>query len=264
MGDAASYDHDQHEDINGPIIFPREWTVFARNFEGSFGYTLQVGVERDQPMFALRLHSNMALFGRPALTLHVGPTKDGPRVAMVKDATLNPLRPHDFDVICPPPAAGRLLDGDENVKVPVRCDLVDIYRAYKFSVAITGASQQQQQQQQGGQQLEEHFEWRHTFGGEVADLIGGPAAGWKLVRLDRNASGHGGTSDGKEVVAVWANGKKTLKEAMTFRFLNAGVTGELGDLFGLAAVVSAMGIWDHIRRERQNNPDHGGQGGFDL
>lgn len=260
MGDVASYNGDQQPDgSHGLVMFPPEWTVFARNLEGSFGYTLQVGVEREDPLFALRLHSNMALFGRPALTLHVGPTKDGPRVAMVKDATLNPLRPHDFDVIIPPPGAGRLLDGDENVKVPVRCDLVDIYRACKFSVAITGAAAQQQEQrpqQQGGQRLEEHFEWRHTFGGEVSDLIGGHAAGWTLVRLDCSAS------DGRQVVAVWANGKKTLKEAMKFRFLNAGVTGELGDVFGLAAVVSAMGMWDQVRRESQNKPDHGGQGGF--
>lgn len=240
MGDAASYGDDQQGN-NDPVIFPREWTAFARNFEATFGYTLQVGAERDHHMFALHLHSNMSLFGRPALTLHVGPTKDGPRVAMVKDATLNPLRSHDFDVIIPPPGSGRLLDGDEHVKVPVRCDIIDIYRAYKFSVA-TGP---------GDRQLE-RFEWRHTFwGDEVGDLIGGLAAGWKLVRLDRDASGNGGTSDGKEVVAVWATGKKTLKEAMKFRFLNAGVTGELGQSFGLAAVVSAMGMWDHARRERQ-------------
>lgn len=259
MGDAVSYDNDQQGN-NGPITFPREWTVFARNFEATFGYTLQIGMERDHPMFALRLHSNMSLFGRPALTLHVGPTKDGPRVAMVKDATLNPLRSHDFDVIIPPPGSGQLLDGDENVKVPVRCDVADIHRAYKFSVA-TGPGMHQQQQH-GDQQLE-RFEWRHTLGEEVGDLIGGLAAGWKLVRLDRDVRGNGGTSDGKEVVAVWGTGKMTLKEAMKFRFLNAGVTGELGELFGLAAVVSAMGMWDHVRRERQSNPDHGGNS-FDL
>lgn len=259
MGDAASYDGDQ-QDNNGPVVFPHEWTVFARNFEGSFGYTLQVGVERDHPMFALHLHSNLLIFGRPALTLHIGPTKDGPRVAMVKDATLNPLKSHDFDVYIPPPGFGRLLNGDNNVKVPVQCDIFEVHRVYKFSVATN--PDQQRQQQQGGQL--ERFEWRHTFGEEVGGLIGGPAAGWKLVRLDRDASASGGgeggghTSDGKEVVAVWATGKKTLKEAMKFRFLNAGVTGELGDSFSVAAVVSAMGMWDHVRRENQNNPDHGG------
>lgn len=203
-------------------------------------------------MFALRLHSNMSFFGRPALTLHVGPTKDGPRVAMVKDATLNPLRSHDFDVIILTPGSGRLLDGDESIKVPVQCDVVDIHWAYQSSVA-TGPGMHQQQQH-GDQQLE-RFEWRHTFGEEVGCLIGGLAAGWKLVRLDRDVCGNGGTSDGKEVVAVWAAGKKTLKEAMKFRFLNTGVTGELGELIGLAAVVSAMGMWDHARRARQSNPE---------
>lgn len=89
MGDAALYDDDQHDD-NGSFTFPHEWTVFACSLEATFGYTLQVGVERDHPLFTLHIHSSFALLGRPALTLHAGPTKDGPRIAMVKDATLNP------------------------------------------------------------------------------------------------------------------------------------------------------------------------------
>lgn len=46
-------------------------------------------------------------------------------------------------------------------------------------------------------------------------------------------------------------------EGMKFRFLNACITGTLGDSFALAAVVSAMGISDLLRRDIQGHPDHG-------
>lgn len=275
MGDAAIYDEEQ--DGGGPISFPQEWTIFARNFEATFGYTLTMGVERAHPLFAVRIHSNLALFGRPALTLHLGPTKAGPTIAMVKDATLNPMRKYDFDVIIPPVGSGHLVDHDDdgehmqNEKILIRCDIVDVHRFHRFSVATGGGGGGGAGQ---GTRIE-NFEWRHTFGEEVGDLIGGMAAGWKLVRMGLpyegtppsssnsnpggGGSGSGQTSDGREVVAVWASGKKTLKEAMKFRFLNSGASGLLGDRFAFVAVVSAMGMWDHVRRERQKNPDHGGQ-----
>lgn len=245
MGDAALSEPQD----SGPVTFPREWTVFARSFEATFGYTLEVGVERDHPLFALRIHSNLSLFGRPALILHAGPTKDGPRIGMVKDATLNPMRSHDFDAFIPPPGLGTLDDEDgRNVKVEVRAAALEVFPAHRFSVDV-------------GRLRVESFEWRHTFGEQVGDLIGGPAAGWKLVRMDSQpGSGAGQTRDGHEVVAVFASGKKSLKEAMKFRFLNSGALGELGPSFDYAAVMTALGIWDHVRRERQKNPDHGGHG----
>lgn len=250
MGDAALSEPHDHV---GPARFPREWTLFARSFEATFGYTMEMGVERGRPLFAARLHSNFALLGRPALVLHLGPPEQaqarGPRLGVVKDATLNPARRRDFDVLLPPAGAGVLDDEDgRNVKVGVRAAVLEVFPAHKFSVAV-------------GHGRVEDFEWRHTFGGEVGDLIGGPAAGWKLVRIG-SAPGAATckvqTSDGKEVVAVWVSGRRDLKEAMKFRFLNSGAAEELGATFEYAAVMSALGMWDHIRRERQKNPDHGG------
>lgn len=245
MGDAAIYDMQGKT----PIEFPKEWTVFARNFEATFGYTMEMGVDRDHPLFAVRIHSNFSLFGRPALVLHSGPTKDGPRIGMVKDATLNPTRTHDFDLYLPP-AGSEVLDNDDgkNLKVEVRAHMLELFPVHKFSVTV-------------GQGRVEEFEWRHTIGKEVSDLVGGTAAGWTLVRTF--AMG-GQTSDGQEVVAVWSAGYKSKKEAMKFRFLSSGASGELGDKFESAAVVSALGMWDHVRRQRQKNPDHGGQITIDL
>lgn len=236
-----------------PAGFPREWTLFARDFEATFGYTLQLGASRDEPLFAVRVHSNFSLFGRPALVLHAGPTRDGPRVALVRDATLNPTRARDFDLVIPPAGPGAGSEGrldedheDRNLRVEVRAAMLELFPVHRFSVAVgrgpgPGLGP-------GGKEAG-HFEWRHVFGEEVGDLIGGPAAGWKLARTD---------DAGEETLAVWVEGRKSEKEAMKFRFLNSGASGELGESFAHAAVVSALGMWDHVRRERQKNPDHGG------
>lgn len=244
MGDVAIYDTPD----KGPARFPKEWTVFARNFEATFGYTLEMGVARDHPLFAVRIHSNFSLFGRPALVLHSGPTKDGPRLGMVKDATLNPTRSHDFDIFLPPVGSGILDDDDaKNAKIEVRAHMLELFPVHRFSVRMDQARVAT-------------FEWRHTFGKEVSDLVGGTAAGWTLVRMDAV----GMTGDGREVVAVWAAGYKSKKEAMKFRFLGSGASDGLGDMFEYAAVVSALGMWDHGRRARQQNPDHGGQAMIEL
>ncbi|KAJ4418468.1 hypothetical protein N0V82_005548 [Gnomoniopsis sp. IMI 355080] len=244
MGDAAIYDTPD----KSPVKFPKGWTVFARNFEATFGYTLEMGVERDHPLFAVRIHSNFSVFGRPALVLHLGPNKDGPRLGVVKDATLNPTRTHDFDIFLPPVGSG-MLDNDDgkNVKIEVRAHMLELFPVHRFSVMV-------------GQGRVESFEWRHTVGKEVSDLVGGTAAGWTLVRM--GAAGQ--TDDGREVVAVWAAGYQSKKEAMKFRFLSSGASDELGDMFESAAVVSALGMWDHVRRARQKNPDHGGQSMISL
>lgn len=224
---------------SSPAEFPREWTLFARNFEASFGYTLQLGVTRDDPLFAVRIHSNFSLFGRPALVLHAGATKDGARVGLVKDASLNPARSQDFDVVIPPAGSGVLDEDhdDRNLKVELRAAMLELFPVHKFSLAVG----------KGGEVV--GFEWRHVFGEEAGDLIGGLAAGWKLLRAD----------DGREeALAVWVEGRRSEKEAMKFRFLNSGASGLLGSSFVHAAVISALGMWDHVRRERQKNPDHGG------
>lgn len=242
MGDAPPTDSKPPAQAPLPK-FPREWTVFARNFEATFGYTMELGIEPDHPLFAVRLHSNFALFGRPALVLHAGATKDGPRVGMVKDGTLNPTRPRDFDVYVPAPGGSGVLDEEDagNVKVEVRAELLAVFPTHALSVEVRAGKEA------GVERRVEGFEWRHVFGGEASDLVGGMAAGWTMVRM---ATG--------EVVAVWAPGYKNKKESMRFRFLNAGVSGELGSTFESVAVVSALGMWDHSRRKRFEKKAGGG------
>jgi hypothetical protein len=52
------------------------------------------------------------------------------------------------------------------------------------------------------------------------------------------------TSDGKEVVAVWANpGTLSFSKLGHFEFRGSGAIGELGTLWSIMAVMSCMCIW---------------------
>ncbi|KAK0642172.1 hypothetical protein B0T16DRAFT_421129 [Cercophora newfieldiana] len=111
----------------------------------------------------------------------------------------------------------------------------------------------------------ERFEWRRSRGTEVKGVEGGSGSGWKLVRMGSDnersvgsraskegSGGEGGTvdgytSDGKEVVAVWADaGGLTLSRVGAFEFRGSGATGELGLLWSVMAVVTCMSIWHLI------------------
>ncbi|KAK7429324.1 hypothetical protein QQZ08_004136 [Neonectria magnoliae] len=106
----------------------------------------------------------------------------------------------------------------------------------------------------------ERFEWRHSRGSEVKS-VGQSGFGWKLVRLGSGMAGEGNeevadqgdgfTKDGKEIVAVWADSKafKSISNIGEFQFRGSGATGELGTLWGLAAVVSCMCIWLHTMQQ---------------
>lgn len=110
----------------------------------------------------------------------------------------------------------------------------------------------------------ETFEWRSSKGKLVKSLVGGYQYGQKLVRMDGpvippRASGSGAagnsddddgeddmsgiTSDGKRVVAIGA-GERWHYGTSKFRFLNEGATGELGEVFELAAVIGFMRLYE--------------------
>ncbi|KAF5005684.1 hypothetical protein FDECE_7883 [Fusarium decemcellulare] len=102
----------------------------------------------------------------------------------------------------------------------------------------------------------ERFEWRHSHGAEVKS-VGESKWGWKLVRLgggtqdpsEDTAQGpdraDGLTSDGKEIVAVWADSGdwKSMSKIGTLNLRGSGATGELGTTWALMALMSRMCIW---------------------
>lgn len=116
---------------------------------------------------------------------------------------------------------------------------------------------------QGAQQHIERFEWRRSHGSEVK-AVGGWSYGWKLVRLkegtpeDAQSGGeepdraNGFTSDGREVVAVWADTSsiKSMSRVGEFQLLGSGRSGELGMNWQLMAMMSCMCIW---QREMQTS-----------
>lgn len=102
----------------------------------------------------------------------------------------------------------------------------------------------------------EKFEWRRSHSSDIASL-GRSKWGWKLVRLGYDApesetpaqesqdGADGLTSDGKEVVALWADSKmmKSLTTIGEFEFRASGATGEFGRLWALMAMLTRMCIW---------------------
>ncbi|KAI1801514.1 hypothetical protein F4811DRAFT_555803 [Daldinia bambusicola] len=97
---------------------------------------------------------------------------------------------------------------------------------------------------------------RPTQGNEIRAMFK-HAKGFKLVRMEAGGpgGGRGGkrrhrepgeTSDGKEVVSVWAT-KKTLipmiRSPLKFKLLGSGKTGELRRHFGHMALIMALDTW---------------------
>ncbi|KAI1779132.1 hypothetical protein F4818DRAFT_240267 [Hypoxylon cercidicola] len=99
----------------------------------------------------------------------------------------------------------------------------------------------------------EDFEWRPSQGSEVRSVHPHPHAhGYKLVRVNRRSGRggqratrqHGESSDGKEIVAVWATFEtRHKKRPFTFQLRGSGATGELGAEFPLAALMTALKIY---------------------
>ncbi|WPH01517.1 Hypothetical protein R9X50_00436300 [Acrodontium crateriforme] len=113
--------------------------------------------------------------------------------------------------------------------------------------------------------IKEKFEWRRTSGLEVNHAAHSPdAEGWKLVRLRSKfdyTTFKGGphdenlTSDGYEVVAVWANYHDPGTENLVsvFKFLGSGAGGDMGGLWSTMAVLTGLRIaqLEHETRARQ-------------
>ncbi|KAI1382431.1 hypothetical protein F4677DRAFT_440227 [Hypoxylon crocopeplum] len=106
----------------------------------------------------------------------------------------------------------------------------------------------------------EKFEWRSTRGNEVQNMFRHPK-GFKLVRLGSEGPGEGRggkrgvrqvgeSSDGKEIVAVWATEKSFIPSNMVlggkpfkFELCGSGKSGQMGEHFSYIALMTALYIW---------------------
>jgi len=193
-----------------------------------------IGEDKSKKLYAVSLHSGFR--SKPDLVLHNGPQNEHQPLATVKNNGM--FSRHATVNITPSSPSSGLANVQEDLRFHM-----GMTTTCTFSIPI----------EHGGKTYAEKFEWRSSHGGEVKALSGWPL-GLKLVRLDRETveeSGGkrkdrdiGASSDGKEVVAVWAfQAKPSLHKIGKFRFLGSGATGELGECFAIMAVISVLRLW---------------------
>ncbi|KAI1398691.1 hypothetical protein F4819DRAFT_17591 [Hypoxylon fuscum] len=188
-----------------------------------------IGEHQSQPLYAVSPSQSWS--NTPAVVLHSGPIETAPPLATAGYASLEAgTKTITFPGSGQPAAEERLQRQGKHKFV------------WTFSIEA------------GPGRRREAFEWRHSSCPAVRDL-GGSNFGLKLVRLATDApagvpgptfqKGCTTSSDGKEVVAVWATGGLSLSKAVMFRFLGSGASGALGERWALMAVITALSIWDH-------------------
>ncbi|KAK6956755.1 hypothetical protein Daesc_002035 [Daldinia eschscholtzii] len=175
--------------------------------------------------------------------LHNGPTEDDQVLAVGEKVGWFPQGHQMVNDIILPPLIGGWPDIITSIMDPKQ---KFTNHWYQFSMKVG----------EGETSHDEKFEWRPTQGNEIRAMFK-HAKGFKLIRMEAEGPGKGRggnrrsreigeTSDGKEVVAVWAT-KKTLlpmpRSPLKFELLGSGKTGELGRQFGYMALITALEIW---------------------
>lgn len=200
--------------------------------------TFNLGETEDRPSFAVTFHTvGGAVSGTSYLSLHSSADPDSPPLAIAAKAG---RLGHRAEITLPGPSEA---EGDGSVATEDMGAHVSITSvSYAFSIETSPGRR-------------EKFEWRSSKGSEVRGLSSDKhPTGRKLVRIGTEADGVGGTravrdqgasSDGREVVAVWAdNAKWSGNKAGVLQFYGSGATGALGGRFGVMAVVTAVKIWE--------------------
>ncbi|KXJ93936.1 hypothetical protein Micbo1qcDRAFT_158848 [Microdochium bolleyi] len=202
--------------------------------------TFHLGEHRDMPLFAVKTGSGWSR-KHPELTIFDGPSSDNGQ--MLTGVTRASMWGRKYDISLPPlPGSGSA----EHVKETISTSTSWSHLVYTFSIEVPSGP--------NGQLRREDFEWRTTRGDEVRELGSRWQRGWKLVRLsseafrgpggERHARDDGTTSDGKEVVAVWAhNPSWSMTKAFKFRFRGSALAGELGERFDLMALTTGLNMW---------------------
>ncbi|KAF7537374.1 hypothetical protein G7054_g3779 [Neopestalotiopsis clavispora] len=215
-----------------PQQFPPSFNAY---YQWKFTKTFHLGESRDHPLYAVRTHSGWS--GSPGIVLHSGPSDKDPPLAAAGQETQ--WSKHSIIVLPPLPGS----DAASSTEF-MRTNVGWKHTSYPFSIEVTSGAT--------GRLKREGFEWRQSHGGEIKQL-GKCSRGWKLVRLSAEAAGpggereeraHGASSDGKEIVAVWAfYSGWSMTKSFKFQFLGSGLTGELGERWSVMAVITALRMW---------------------
>ncbi|KAI1141079.1 hypothetical protein F5Y05DRAFT_298787 [Hypoxylon sp. FL0543] len=212
--------------------------------------TFHLGEHADQPVFAVTMHSGLT--SKPLLELHSGPKESDPIIATANNekkwscgrTTVVQILPGAISSLGAADSASDSRPESQQVAEKIIMKQTNILKnvTYPFSIEVG----------LGKDVRVENFEWRGSRGAEIQGLDK-YTRGYKLVRLGREGAGKGGerssraantTSDGKEVVAVFAqNTGWSMYKVFKFQFLESGATGVLGDRFALTALMTALKIW---------------------
>ncbi|USW51421.1 hypothetical protein Slin15195_G047400 [Septoria linicola] len=234
-----------YDGLPGSVRFPARFNLYHK--KTSWRCTIwTLGEHFSHPLFAVVLNSG---WKGTKFVLHHGP--DGSSPVLAEMGSKRYMSIHNMIS----------LPGHEIVE-ELRTKLSFQSASYTFTAPVL----------HGEKIVPERFCWRQSHGKEVQQLtVNKYAWGWKLVRLDSDdgtlsaampndieaSSSKGGkradrdlgeTSDGKEVVAVWADNMKWSKNKLVrFEFMGSGSTREMGEAFEIMAVSSGLRIWQILR-----------------
>lgn len=200
------------------VKIPETFDIF---YKKSLSIKLYLGVEKGNALYAATLPRGW--WGD--VVLHAGPDdKTDGELARVKDSG---RLGGDCTMIMPP-----LGNGNQPVMEEMRIhgSLIKDYYAFPCQVGT------------GGRVHPEKFEW-HRATKEDVHAMGKSRKvyreSWKLVRPANN----------NEIVAFCANDYVvSYNSTGTFKFINSGATGELGDLWALMATLSFLRLWQRYIR----------------
>ncbi|KAF5566113.1 hypothetical protein FPANT_14142 [Fusarium pseudoanthophilum] len=203
------------------------------------GFELFLDGPNDEPMYTLDFEKGL----RGDIVLHSGPSVDSPKLAVS--------------------GMESYFDKEYLIRLPPISGIAPQDQFLYWDSGLTTCFWFDTQVGHGPDQRIEGFEWRRSRGPEVESVGQSRRGGLKLVRLgSTEGHGYGYSSDGKEVVAVWANARSfsSFSAVGELQFLGSGATGELGQLWALMAVMSCMSIWQKEARDHARSSSTNGGG----
>lgn len=243
-------------DAEGSLQFPVKFNLYYKSTSWK-KQLYRLGEHRKEAFYSIVLVSG---WKGTTLCLHEGLDDKSPMLAEVAGKSTWSL---DHTISLP----GRDIVEDIHTKIKLPS------MTYSFTAMIP----------HGEKLVPEQFEWRQSHGQEVRQLTSKFAWGWKLIRLGSGAvhasspaeaetsvnmddsaaltpattattpkkngkraasRDPGEASDGKEVVAVWADNVKWSKtKRAKFEFWGRATTGEMGETFAIMAVATGLRIW---------------------
>ena len=228
-----------YDTSGGTVRFPSRFNLYHKNVNWR-STTWTLGEHASQPLFSIVLNSG---WKGTKFVLHRGPDGKSPVLAEM--------------------GSKRYMSIHNTISLPSHKILEDLHTkvsfktpTYTFTAPVL----------HGEKTVPERFQWRQSHGKEITQLSTNKYAwGWKLVRLGSEESRSpstvassskvkrderevGESSDGLEIVAVWADNMKWSKNKLVrFEFIGSGSTGELGEVFEIMTVATGMRIWQILR-----------------